>query len=62
MPEIYDLSAAELLDLYRKHALSPIEATRAVLAHIERWEPTLRATYRLAPDAALKAAAASPAR
>ena len=40
MTEIHDLSAAELIELYRNKALSPIEATRAVLAHIERWEPT----------------------
>ncbi len=62
MPEIHDLSAVELLELYRRKALSPVEATRAVLAQIERWEPTLCATYRLDPDAALAAAEASEAR
>jgi aspartyl-tRNA(Asn)/glutamyl-tRNA(Gln) amidotransferase subunit A len=60
--EIHDLSAIELLEFYRKKALSPLEATRAVLAQIGRWEPTLHATYRLDPDAALKAAAASEVR
>src|SRR5439155_11489118 len=62
VPEIHDLSAIELLEAYRSRALSPVEATRAVLAHIECWEPALRATYRLDPDAALAAAAASEAR
>src|SRR6266516_8082107 len=62
VPEIHDLSAVELLELYRRKALSPVEATRAVLAQIERWEPTLCATYRLDPDAALAAAEASEAR
>ncbi len=62
MAEIHDLSAVELIELYRKKALSPVEATRAVLAHIERWEPSLRATYRLDADAALLAAKASEAR
>ncbi len=62
MTDIHDLSAAELLALYRNKALSPVEATRAVLGHIARWEPVLCATYRLDPDAALRSAAASEAR
>jgi aspartyl-tRNA(Asn)/glutamyl-tRNA(Gln) amidotransferase subunit A len=62
VPELHDLSATELVALYRKQALSPVEAVRAVLAHIERWEPALRATYRLDPDAALAAAKAAEAR
>jgi aspartyl-tRNA(Asn)/glutamyl-tRNA(Gln) amidotransferase subunit A len=60
--EPHDLSALELLALYRAKKLSPVEATRAVLAHVERWEPALCATYRLDPDAALAAAQASEAR
>jgi len=62
VPEIHDLSANELIGLYHTRALSPVEATRAVLARIERWEPTLCATYRLDPNAALAAAATSEAR
>ena len=62
MPELHDLSATELLALYRKKALSPVEATRAVLAQIQRWESTLCATYRLDADAALATAATSEAR
>src|SRR5260370_12001966 len=62
VPEIPDLCALELLELYRSKALSPVEAIRALLAQIERWEPTLCATYRLDPDAALEAAQASEAR
>jgi aspartyl-tRNA(Asn)/glutamyl-tRNA(Gln) amidotransferase subunit A len=62
VPEIHDLSATELIALYRTKALSPVEATRAVLAHIARWEPSLHATYRLDAHAALAAAAASEAR
>src|SRR5260370_41062754 len=62
VPEIHDLCALELLELYRSKALSPVEAIRALLAQIERWEPTLCATYRLDPDAALAAAEASEAR
>ena len=60
--EIHDLSAVELLGLYRNKALSPVEAAHAVLAHIARWEPALCATYRLDPGAALEAAAGSEAR
>ncbi|MBI3707466.1 MAG: amidase [Proteobacteria bacterium] len=62
MTELHDLSALELLDLYRRKAASAVEATQAVLRHIERWEPALKATYRLDPDAALAAARASEAR
>ena len=40
----------------------PVEATRAVLAHIERWEPSLKATYALDPEGALAAARESEAR
>src|SRR5260370_26174015 len=61
VPEIHDLCALELLELYRSKALSPVEAIRALLAQIERWEPTLCATYRLGPDAAPAAAQASEA-
>jgi hypothetical protein len=62
MAEPYELSAAELGDLYRRRSLSPVEATRSVLARIERWEPHLRATYALDPEGALEAARASEAR
>jgi aspartyl-tRNA(Asn)/glutamyl-tRNA(Gln) amidotransferase subunit A len=37
------LSATELLALYRKKAVSPVEATRAVLERIERLNPVLNA-------------------
>jgi aspartyl-tRNA(Asn)/glutamyl-tRNA(Gln) amidotransferase subunit A len=62
MAELHELSAVELLDLYQRKAASPVEATRAVLRHIERWEPSLCATWALDPDAALTMAEASQAR
>jgi aspartyl-tRNA(Asn)/glutamyl-tRNA(Gln) amidotransferase subunit A len=37
---------------YRR-APVPVEVTQAVLAHIERWEPHIRATYLLRPEHAL---------
>ena len=57
-----DLPATELLALYRRRELSPVEVTRAVLARIERCEPRLHATYALDADAALAMAAESEAR
>ena len=62
MTNIHDMSAVELLAAYKSKKLSPVEATNAVIAHIERWEPKLKALY--APDfgAARKAAAESEAR
>ena len=62
MAELHELSAGELLALYRRNAASPVEVTRAVLAHIERFEPHLQATYALDADAALAAARDSEAR
>lgn len=62
MTNMQDMSAVELLAAYKSKKLSPVEATNAVIAHIERWEPRLKALY--APDfgAARKAAAESEAR
>ncbi len=62
MTPLHDLAATELVALYRSRELSPVEATRAVLARIEAWEPHLHATYALDADAALTAARASEAR
>jgi aspartyl-tRNA(Asn)/glutamyl-tRNA(Gln) amidotransferase subunit A len=58
----HDWSAAELLAAYRAKTLSPVDATRAVLARIAAWEPHLHATYALDPDGALRQAEASEAR
>src|ERR1035437_5324076 len=58
----HDLSAPELIAAYRKRALSPVEVTQSVLAHVERWEPHIHATYLLRPDAALAQARASEVR
>ena len=60
--DLADCSAVELLALYRSGEASPVEATRAVLARIERFNPILNAFCHLAPDEALAAARASEAR
>ena len=62
MTALHELSAGELLAAYRTRALSPVEVTRAVLAHVARWEPHLHATYALDADAAMAMARASEAR
>ena len=62
MSQPQDLSAVELLAAYRSRTLSPLEVTRAVLAHIERWEPHLHATYALDPEGALAMARESEQR
>jgi aspartyl-tRNA(Asn)/glutamyl-tRNA(Gln) amidotransferase subunit A len=62
MKPLHDLSALELLAAYRSKALSPVEATRAVLTHIRAWEPHLHATYALESDEALAQAEASQSR
>ncbi len=60
--DLADCSATELLRLYRERRASPLEATRAVLARIERLNPRLNAFCHLAPEEALASARASEAR
>ncbi len=62
MTALHALGAAALGRAYRAGELSPVEVTHAVLAHIERWEPTLQATWALDADGALAMARASEAR
>ena len=62
MTALHNLSALELLAAYRSGELSPLDVTRAVLAHIERCEPDLHACYALDPQQAMQQAAASEAR
>ena len=45
---IHAMTAADLIAAYKSKKLSPVEAVDAVIAHIERWEPSLKALY--APD------------
>ncbi|MDQ6629681.1 MAG: amidase family protein, partial [Pseudomonadota bacterium] len=60
--DLADCTATGLLALFRSGAASPVDATRAVLARIERLDPTLNAFCHLAPEAALQAARQSEAR
>jgi aspartyl-tRNA(Asn)/glutamyl-tRNA(Gln) amidotransferase subunit A len=56
------LSATELVALYRKGELSPVEVTKAALARIERYNGVVNAWCHLDPDGALASARASEAR
>lgn len=56
------LTAVELLRLYRAKKLSPVEATRAVLARIEKLNPVLNAFCLVAAEQALEAARQSERR
>lgn len=60
--DLADLCAHELARLYRHRQASPVEATQAVLARIERLNPTLGAFVRVDAEAALAAAHASESR
>ena len=59
---LHELSAGALIDAYRRRELSPVEVTRSVLGHIERWESHLQALYLLRPELALQQARACEAR
>ncbi|WP_342130112.1 amidase [Hydrogenophaga sp. OTU3427] len=60
--DLADCSASQLLDLYRSGQASPVQATQAVLARIDRHNPALRAFCHVAHEAALASARASEAR
>ena len=60
--ELCELSAAELLERYRAKTLSPVEATRAVLARAERVEPKINAFTLIDPERALAQAKDSESR
>ena len=62
MSELADLTAVDLLALYRDKAVSPVEVVGAVLARIEALEPVLNATWALDPEGAVAEARASEAR
>ena len=59
MSELAFLTLAEAAELIRAKKLSPVEYTTALLARIERHEPTYHAFVRLMPDVALKEAQAA---
>jgi len=56
------LSASELLALYRAQRVSPVEATRAALARIDRFNPVLNCFNLIDAKSALDSAQASEAR
>ncbi len=60
--DLADCTATELLALYRSGQASPVEATQAALARIERHNPTLNAFCHVAAEEALAGARASEAR
>ncbi len=62
MAALHDCSATELLALYAAREVSPVEVMRELLAHIERCEPQIAATWALDADAALQASRASEVR
>ena len=56
------LSASELLQAYRRKQLSPVEATRAALERIERYNSTLNAYCLVEAESAMAAARAAEGR
>jgi len=60
--DLCSLSATDLLRLYRTRKASPVEATRAVLARIEKLNPKLNCFCLVDPKSALASAKESEAR
>jgi aspartyl-tRNA(Asn)/glutamyl-tRNA(Gln) amidotransferase subunit A len=59
---ISDMSAVELVALYGKKELSPLEATRQIVEHIEALEPSVNAFAYFDPESALESARQSEQR
>ena len=62
MAALHALSATDLLALYAAREASPVDVLRELLAHIERCEPRLAATWALDAEGALQQARDSEAR
>src|SRR5882724_3836069 len=62
MPDINSLTAVELLRLYRRRELSPVDVTRDQLDRIEKFQPIINAFVIIDRAGALEAAKASEAR
>src|SRR3954468_19689413 len=60
--DIAELNAAELLRLYRRGELSPVDVTRDALARIERVQPRVHFFVLVPAERALAAGRASEAR
>jgi aspartyl-tRNA(Asn)/glutamyl-tRNA(Gln) amidotransferase subunit A len=60
--ELGFMTASELLDAYRRKTLSPVEATKAALARLDRLEPELNAFVLVDAEGALAAARESEGR
>jgi Asp-tRNA(Asn)/Glu-tRNA(Gln) amidotransferase A subunit family amidase len=58
--EIADLTATEMLRLFGRGELSPVEAAKACLARIERYNDAVNAYCLLDPETTLAAARAAP--
>ncbi|MEG2797994.1 MAG: amidase, partial [Pseudomonas sp.] len=50
MTDLHDLTAAQLLERFASRQLSPIDYYDHLLAHIDRWEPKIRALYAFDPE------------
>ena len=59
---IHEWPALRLLQAYEARTLSPVEVLDSLAAHVQRWEPQLKALYAPDFDAARTAARASEAR
>ena len=62
MTAIHDLTATEIVELYRQKSLSPVEVIDHLAEHIAAWEPHICALYAYDPERARREAAASAER
>ena len=60
--DISDLNATELLRLYRRRALSPVEVARDALTRMERFQPRINAFVLMDAEGALAQARVSESR
>ncbi len=62
LSDLHAASASTLHQAYRQGTVSPLEVAQATIAHLQRWEPHLCATWAFDAEATLEMARASAAR
>ncbi|MDN7672711.1 amidase [Burkholderia oklahomensis] len=62
MPELLDLTACSLAELFKTRSVTPADYADALLDHIDRWEPHLNALCRFDPARVREQALASTRR
>jgi aspartyl-tRNA(Asn)/glutamyl-tRNA(Gln) amidotransferase subunit A len=62
MADLLNLDAMQLTQAFARREATPVDVTRALIAHLQRWEPHIAATWAFEPEEALAMARQSETR